>query len=161
MALSAQQQLFVEEYLRTFNATDAYLVAYPGVKRNSATSNGYRLLHNNAEITELIQLRLSEAAMSANEVLMRLAEQARGAHSDYIQEDGTIDVARMVKDGKAHLIKKISYTKGRKEYEFYDVQAALVQLGKHHKLFVDRQEVENTGKVQINVVYDDADSKTT
>ena len=27
MALSAQQQFFVEEYLRTFNATDSYMAA--------------------------------------------------------------------------------------------------------------------------------------
>lgn len=144
MALSAKHQQFVEEYLRCFNATKAYQAVYPTVARLTAASNGYRLLKENAEIAEYVQQRLTETAMSADEVLMRLAEQARGVHSDYIQEDGTIDVARMVKDGKAHLIKKISYTKGRKEYEFYDVQAALVQLGKHHKLFVDRQEV--TGK---------------
>lgn len=144
MALSAKHQQFVEEYLRCFNATRAYQAVYPTVGRLTAASNGYRLLRENPEIDEYVQQRLSETAMSKNEVLMRLAEQARGVHNDYIQEDGTIDIAQMVKDGRAHLIKKISYTKGRKEYEFHDAQAALVQLGKHHKLFVDRQEV--TGK---------------
>lgn len=161
MALSAQQQLFIEEYLRTFNATASYLKAYPNVKRTTAASNGYRLLRENPEVDEMVQQRLSETAMSANEVLMRLAEQARGAYAEYIQTDGTIDIAQMVQDNKAHLIKKISYTKGRKEYDFHDAQAALVQLGKYHKLFVERQEVENTGKVQIHVVYDNADSSTT
>ena len=144
MALSAKHQQFVEEYLSCFNATRAYQAVYPSVGRLTAASNGYRLLRENPEVAEYVKLRLSEAAMSADEVLMRLAEQARGAHSEYIQEDGTIDIESMVKKGKAHLIKKISYTKGRKEYEFHDAQAALIQLGKHHKLFVDRQEV--TGK---------------
>jgi phage terminase small subunit len=144
MALTAQQQAFAEEYLRTFNKTDSYLAAYPSAKRSTAASNGHRLLKENAEVAEYVQLRISETAMSADEVLMRLAEHARGAHSAYIREDGTIDIEGMVKKGKAHLIKKISYTKGRKEYEFHDAQTALIQLGKHHKLFVDRQEV--TGK---------------
>lgn len=123
--------------------------------RLTAASNGYRLLRENPEVAEYVKLRLSEAAMSADEVLMRLAEQARGAHSEYIQEDGTIDIESMVKKGKAHLIKKISYTKGRKEYEFHDAQAALIQLGKHHKLFTDK--VEMSGDIDIAFVNVDVD----
>ncbi len=159
MALSAQQQLFIEEYLRTFNATASYLKAYPNVKRTTAASNGYRLLRENPEVDEMIQQRLSETAMSANEVLMRLAEQARGDIGEYIvKDDGnlTIDIESAKEAKRTHLIKKLTqrrFVRTTDDYrdeettitiEMYDAQAALVQLGKHHKLFVDRQEV--TGK---------------
>ena len=63
--------------------------------RLTAASNGYRLLKENPEIAEYVQQRLTETAMSANEVLMRLAEQARGDIGEYIVKDGgsfTIDI---------------------------------------------------------------------
>ena len=153
MALSAQQQFFVEEYLRTFNATDSYMAAYPNAKRNTATSNGYRLLKENPEIIELVQVRLSEAAMSADEVLARLAAEARGDIDDFLDDDGNFDLDKARKAKKTGLIKKLktkttTRTVGEMEvktteveFELYDAQAAKALLGKHHKLFVERQEV--------------------
>lgn len=150
MALSAQQQLFIEEYLRTFNATASYLKAYPNVKRTTAASNGYRLLRENPEVDEMVQQRLSETAMSANEVLMRLAEQARGNMGDFIRatSDGsfTFDLSNADEAQKLGLIRKATKTVrriGAMEIEeisvdLYDAQAALVHLGKHLDLFSDK-----------------------
>lgn len=159
MALSAQQQLFIEEYLRTFNATAAYRTAYPNVKRTTAASNGYRLLRENPEVDEMVQQRLTETAMSANEVLMRLAEQARGDIGEYIVKDGgslTIDIESAKEAKRTHLIKKLTqrhFVRTTDDYrdeettitiEMYDAQAALVQIGRYHKLFTDKAEI--TGK---------------
>ena len=77
MALSPKHRVFCEEYLKTWNATDAYQAAYPKSSRETARRNGSRLL-TNADISEEIQRRVDEQTMSANEVLSRLAEQARG-----------------------------------------------------------------------------------
>ena len=138
MALNSKQQMFVNEYLKCYNATQAALVA--GYAEGSAYAHGHKLLKN-AEIKEAISQRLSESAMSADEVLMRLAEQARGEHSKYISDEGYVKIGDIVKDGKAHLIKEIEEAKdGTKKYKFYDAQSALNTLAKHHGLLTDKME---------------------
>jgi hypothetical protein len=74
--------------------------------------------------------------MPANEVLSRLADIARGDMSDFVSfVEGVrlpiIDFAGAQRAGKFHLVKKLKYTdQGGVEFELYDKQAALVQLGK-------------------------------
>lgn len=52
--------------------------------------------------------------------------------------------------GITHLIRKVGYDKfGRPEVEMHDPQAALVQIGRHHGLFVDRQQVETPEALQL------------
>jgi hypothetical protein len=101
-------------------------------------------------------------AMSADEVLARLTVQARGNLSPFfrVTEDGHIefDFSGPEAVDHMHLIKKI-HTKRKRlltgdpkhpdewehewvEVELYDAQAALVQLGKFHRLFAD-QEIRN------------------
>lgn len=161
MALSAKHQLFVETYLQKFNSTDAYLAAYPNVNRATAASNGYRLLKENVDVIESVQTRLSEAAMSADEVLMRLAEQARGDIGEYLRHDPStddvlIDLPKAMEAQKTRLIKKLTQkrtTRTMKDdseieevvisIEMYDAQAALGMIGKKHGLFVDRSENRN------------------
>lgn len=150
MALSAKHQQFVEEYLRCFNATRAYQAVYPTVGRLTAASNGYRLLRENPEVAEYVQQRLSETAMSADEVLMRLAEQARGSMGDFIRvtPDGsfTIDLTEAESSQKLGLIRKVTKTVRRfgdteieeATIDLYDSQSALVHLGKHLDLFSDK-----------------------
>lgn len=152
MALSTKQKVFIEEYLKTFNATQAALAA--GYSPDTAYNIGYENVRKR-EIAEAISKRLSEKAMSADEVLMRLAEQARAAYSDAIDEDGTVDVAKLVSTGRAHLIKAIKFTEsGKKNVEFYDAQSALQLIGKHHKLFTDVSETKHSGKLEIEYVND-------
>jgi hypothetical protein len=90
--------------------------------------------------------------MSANEVLDRLAEQARAAYSAYLTVDG-VDLQRMVDDGKAHLIKGIKDTQYGRVIEFHDAQTALVTIGKHHKLWTDN--VQQSGEIIVKVQYGD------
>lgn len=130
--LNDKRKVFVEEYLKSWNATDAARIAgyaYPNVE-------GSRLLAN-ASIAAEIKARLTDKVMSADEVLVRLSEQARGEHANYISATGFVNVPLMVAEGKAHLIKGIKETQFGKVIEFYDAQAALVHIGKHHKLFVE------------------------
>ena len=164
MALKGKQVLFVEEYLKTFNATEAAKAA--GYSPKTAYSIGWENLRK-PEIAEAIKRRLSETAMTSDEVLMRLADQARGDMGIFLAKDGdriTIDLVGMKEAGKAHLIKRITQTTRRRttkdateeeattSLELYDAQAALVQIGKHHKLFTDKLEVENNGPIPIMIV---------
>jgi phage terminase small subunit len=201
MALSAKQQLFIDHYLISYNATEAALRA--GYSEKTAYSQGARLLKN-VEISTAIDERLSESAMRADEVLRRLAEQARSEHARYIvnhprldmvqmaldgkgdlipaviDEHGNIDVAQMARDGvlelyapyihtstyvdldamrqdgMMHLVKGVKQTKEGLQVEFYDAQSALQLIGKHHSLFVDRQEVtgKDGGPIETTVKHD-------
>lgn len=144
MGLTPKQQVFVNSYLATWNASEAARrasYANPG-------QQGHRLLKN-VEIAEEIKRRLDDQTMTANEVLVRLTEQARGVHTDYISATGSINVPLMVAENKTHLIKGIKETQFGKVIEFYDSQAALVHIGKHHGLFSDK--IEHSGSVDLVV----------
>lgn len=76
MSFTKRQQLFVNEYLQSFNATQSAKAAGYSGNDNTLAQRGHELVRN-SKIAELISQRLSESAMSADEVLMRLAETAR------------------------------------------------------------------------------------
>ena len=139
---SQKERVWLEEYLKCWNATEAARRAgYKWPRRIGSRKLG--------KFSGDIQERIDQLVMSANETLIRLSEIARGAWSDYIQEDGNIDVARMVQDRKAHLVHKATDTKYGKSVEFCDMQHALVQIGKHHGLFMDKH--EHKGEIVVRM----------
>jgi phage terminase small subunit len=132
MPLSNKQQVFVAEYLKCWNATEAARRA--GYSEKYLHTNASKLLQNTT-IVEEIEARKAELMMSADEVLIRLTEQARSEYTDYIQANGTVNIVQMIADGKQHLIKGIKHTLYGINYEFHDAQSALVHIGKHRGLF--------------------------
>lgn len=159
MALSQKQAAFIDEYLIDFNATQAAIRA--GYSEKTAYSQGQRLLKN-VEIEELIKSRVSERTMSADEALLRLAEQARADYSQYLisesiyDDEGNleamrqgVDLTRMIEDGKAHLIKAIKKTQSGTNIEFHDAQSALFKIADVHSL--TKQVIEHSGQLDINV----------
>ncbi len=91
--------------------------------------------------------------MGADEVLARLAEQARAEQAEFINAGG-VDLAGLVVAGKARLIKGMKETKYGTDIEFYDAQAALVHIGKNLGLFKDSKEIP---EIKINVSLKDPD----
>jgi hypothetical protein len=75
VTLSNKQRVFVETYVRTWNATQSAIAA--GYPEQSAYSQGSRLLKN-VEVKAEIALRLEDLTMSPAEVLARLTNHARG-----------------------------------------------------------------------------------
>jgi phage terminase small subunit len=143
--LTKKRRAFVEEYLRCWNATEAARRA--GYSDRTARSQGQRLL-TYVDIQDLVKARLAEKAMSADEVLTRLASMARAEYTDYLREDGTVDLDAMLKDGKGHLIKGTKWDRqGNLVVEFYDAHAALVDIGKHLRLFSEQYDVNLQGKL--------------
>jgi len=142
MALSSKQQIWLDAYLQTWNATEAARRAGYAHPRQE----GARLL-SNAVMQEEIKSRLAEMTMTADEVLVRLGEQARADYADYINEVGSVDLAGMKRDDKMHLVKGVKPSKYGLVVEFYDAHSALVQIGKHHKLFTDG--VDISGELEL------------
>ena len=153
MALTDKQAAFVEEYLICFNKTKAAIAAGYSVK--ASRSVGCDLIRK-PEIAEAISQRLAESAMTADEVMMRLAAHARGDIDDCLDEDGRFSLKKAREAKKTSLIKKMRIKETKRvidetevitqevELELHDAQAALQLIGRHHKLFVDRTEL--TGK---------------
>jgi phage terminase small subunit len=153
--LKARQQAFVEHYIECLNAAEAARRAGYSVK--TARQQGSRLL-SKVDIRQAVEARLAEIAMGPNEVLARLSEMASSSMEDFINADKlgvrVVDLRRAAQRGKLHLVKKVSETQHGLAIELHDPQAALVQLGRYHKLFVDRQEHTgaNGGPIQLEDV---------
>ena len=147
MSFSKKQQAFIEEYLRTWNATKSAIAA--GYSEKTAYSIGQENL-NKPEIKAEIDKRVDENAMTTNEILSRLADIARSNFEDIIEYDENghkqvgIDVAH--KNKKLHLIKSIIPTKEGTKYEFHDPIKALELLGKTKGLFTDKLDVTTKGE---------------
>jgi phage terminase small subunit len=156
MELTDKQRIFVEEYLTCWNATEAARRA--GYDANEATlrSIGSENL-TKPNIKALIDQRMKEKALSADEVLARLADIARGTLDDFLSVDRRgrikIDLIKARKAGKMHLLK--SYGKGKQgeKIELYSAIEALQILGRHLQLFVDRTEISgpNGGPIAFDL----------
>jgi phage terminase small subunit len=153
VALTGKQRAFVEEYLKCWNASEAARRA--GYSARDADSRGCKLLKL-ANVRAVVQARLEERAMETDEVLAQLAEQARGNLGDYLivegeegKEEVRFDLARLVRDGKGHLLRAVTVNKVR--IEFYNAQAALGLLAKHQGLFREQkeQDEENSGTISL------------
>jgi phage terminase small subunit len=131
MGLTKKQRVFIEEYLQCWNAAEAARRA--GYSERTARNQASRLLAK-ANIQEEVQKRISDKAMSADEVLQRLVKQRT-----------TITQKKDGDEEENHWI----------EVELHDAQAALVHLGRHHKLFTERQEItgKDGGGLRIEVEY--------
>ena len=140
MGLTNKRKIFIEEYLKTWNASEAARRA--GYKHPGVT--GCKLLKN-AKIAEEVQQRLDEKKLDADEVLRRLGDIARTDLGPYIESDSMgrvgVDIEGLKKAGLTHLIKGITPTKHGARIEFHDAAQALQLIGKHHKLFTEKHEV--------------------
>ena len=113
--LTGKQLAFALEYPKDFNSTKAAIRA--GYSVASAHITGHRNIRN-AKIWARIEKEFAKHAMSLEEVLTRLTAQARG------------DLPTSESDTP-----KGPTTR-------HDTRAALELLGKYHKLFVDRLEID-------------------
>ena len=155
--LSPQHQQFINEYikLKCSNATEAYCRVYPKSSRDAARAHAARLVANGI-ISAEIKRRVSEETMSANEVLIRMAEHGRGDIGEFIN----LGPEEIKQSGKSHLIKKFTRTittSVKKDFEsttesftveMYDALAAKQLIGKHHGIFT---ESEKSVEVDISV----------
>jgi PBSX family phage terminase large subunit len=146
--LTDKQRVFVEEYLTCWNATEAAKRA--GYSPDTAYSIGWENLRK-PEIKALIDQRMKEKAMSADEVLARLSDQAGASMDDFLTTSGRgfrVDIGKGKKAGKLHLIKKVTKGKNGTSIELVDQQSALIQLGKRHRLFNGEEEKKVSSETQ-------------
>jgi len=155
MALRNRQLVFCEGYLRTWNATQAAKDA--GYSPRTARAMGCENL-TKPDIQAYIQKRLAEMKMSADEVLLLLADQARASLKPFVRitDEGFMyfDFSQPEALNHLHLIKKVRSKRTRRiqagqewedevvEVELHDSQVALKLLGQHHKLFTEEMDMQ-------------------
>ena len=173
--MTEKQKLFADEYLIDLNATRAYKAVYKSCKKDeTARVNGSRLL-TKANIQNYIDKRMEERAqrteITQDKVLKELAKIGFADIKDYLEyktvqsvishhEDGEpiIDYRQIVDvidsaEVDTSVIQEVSIAKdGTFKFKLYDKQKALVDIGKHLGMFVDKQEskVDTTIKIELS-----------
>jgi len=96
---------------------------------------------------KLTERQIERRRMSPGEVIARLSDHARGSMSDFlsIEDDGAarVDLQKAERTNRLHLIRRVRLGEKSVEIDLYDAQAALVHLGRHYRLFVDRVQTED------------------
>jgi hypothetical protein len=150
--LTDKEEKFLKAYLE-FEWTNVKCAEYAGYAGNyNQLSKLADQVLKRPRVREVI-LKAAGNVMPASEVLSRLTTQARSVYADYIDEDGRVDLVRLKRDGRMHLIKAIRPGKYGNTIEFMDSQKALELLGKYYALWTDR--VEEAREVTLKVVYED------
>jgi PBSX family phage terminase large subunit len=141
------------------NATRAWMKLHPKTPYDSAKATASAFL-TNLNVRAEIKRRMTERAMSAEEVLYRLGEMARAEIHPFIRIDDDGFIYFNFSDPNAqeylYLIKKIKTKRERRidgrgensetwegewvEVELHDSQRALELLGKYHKMFGDKEQ---------------------
>jgi phage terminase small subunit len=166
--MTPMQTLFVEEYLKDLNATQAAIRA--GYAESGARTEGTRLLAN-ADIAEAITAakaeRSKQTGIDAAWLLKRLADEADADLNDIYDEAGGL---RPVKDWpliwRKGLVGGIKAIEERdeegnvvgmiREVKLSDRVKRLELIGKHIDVQAFREQVAHSGGVTVNVTSEDA-----
>lgn len=101
-------------------------------------------MHKNISLSDEVRAQL---LVQINDLKKRI---------DMVKErDIRLDIEKAKAAGKLHLIKKLKPGQYGMELELYDAHAALVDIGRAHKLFIDKTEQETSGQLEVHVVYED------
>lgn len=139
--LTVKQQAFANYYIELGNATDAYLKAYPNVKKEAtARAAGSRML-TNVSVKSYIDSRMeelkSERVADQQEILELLTAIARG--------ETTSATLRGIGEGAQTIDEDMPPTTAER------IKAAEL-LGKRYRMWVDK--VETDGKTKVVIVDD-------
>lgn len=146
--MTEKQKIFADEYLIDLNATRAYRVAYPSVKKDeTARANGSRML-TNANVAEYIAERMQErqkrTEITQDRVLEELAAIAFAKATDYAEVKGECVKIKDTDTLDEQQIRAIAGIKEGKygiELKLNDKEKALELLGRHLGMFKDKLEV--------------------
>jgi phage terminase small subunit len=146
--VTKKQKIFADEYLIDLNATRAYKVAYPSIKKDEiAAVNGSKLLRN-TKVADYIQKRMQDrqkrTEITQDRVLEELAAIAFARATDFAEIKGGCVIIKDTSGLSEQQIKAIAGIKEGKfgiELKLNDKEKALELLGRHLGMFKDRLEV--------------------
>ena len=146
--MTEKQKIFANEYLIDLNATRAYRVAYPSVKKDETAAAAATRMLRNVKVAAYIQERMRErqkrTEITQDRVLQELAAIAFAKATDYAEvEDGQVIIKDTVNldEQQVKAIAGIKEGKYGIEVKLNDKEKALELLGRHLGMFKDRMEV--------------------
>lgn len=155
--LTEKQRKFCEEYLIDLNATKSAIRA--GYSEKTAMEQGYQLLQKTSvqeEIQRAMDERSKRTEITADRVLQELAHIAFDDIKNYLDfypdPESKYGMRIDVKDSReidTRNVAEVSIGKDGFKFKNYCKDHALVNLGKHLKLFTEKQEIEVSGSVQF------------
>lgn len=169
MGLSNRRhQAFISElFLCGMKQVEAYQRVYPKSSYDSARANAARLIAIDS-ISEEITRRMKEKQLSADEVLARLGDMARGDVADFVGIERPSDLLNEEYRGKTHVIKKfkrhVTTTRTQSksggesetineytELEMYSALDALEKVGRNFALFTDNVQHSSSADDPLHV----------
>lgn len=151
--MTEKQKIFADEYLIDLNATRAYRVAYPSVKKEqTAASAAARMLRNvkvAAYISERMEERQKRTEITQDRVVQELAAIAFARATDYVEirSNGTNSVVVIkptmeLSEEQVRAIAGIKEGANGIEIKLNDKEKALELLGRHLGMWNDKINVE-------------------
>lgn len=170
-AMTPKQQRFVDEYLIDLNATQAAIRA--GYSARTAHATGHENL-SKPEIAAAIQAAMDERAkrteITADRVLQELAKIGFSDIRKLFTPGGNLLPVSDLDDEAAACLSSIEITTRKvrggsddeveevSKVKLWDKRAALVDLGRHLKLFTDKVEHNGPNGAALEVVFKRASS---
>lgn len=146
--MTEKQKIFANEYLIDLNATRAYRVAYPSVKKDETAAAAATRMLRNVKVAAYIQERMRErqkrTEITQDRVLQELAAIAFAKATDYAEvENGQVIIKDTVNldEQQVKAIAGIKEGKYGIELKLNDKEKALELLGRHLGMFKDKLEV--------------------
>lgn len=146
--MTKKQKIFADEYLIDLNATRAYRVAYPSVKKDETAAAAAARMLRNVKVQEYISERMQErqqrTEVTQDMVVKELAAIAFARATDYAEvKSGTV----RIKDTDALSDQQIGAISGIKEgangieIKLNDKEKALELLGRHLGMWNDKLDI--------------------
>lgn len=155
--MTKKQKIFADEYLIDLNATRAYRVAYPSVKKDeTAAQAGSRMLRNvkvQEYISERMQERQQRTEVTQDMVVKELAAIAFSRATDYAAvKGGTVCIkdTDSLSDEQIRAIAGIKEGKNGIEIKLNDKEKALELLGRHLGMWNDKLDI-NTPAIDDSI----------
>ncbi|MGN8944812.1 terminase small subunit [Bariatricus sp. HCP28S3_E4] len=147
--MTDKQKIFADEYLIDLNATRAYRVAYPSVKKDeTAAQAGSRMLRN-VKVAKYISDRMKErqerTEVTQDRVVQELAASAFAKATDYVEIRGgrvVIKDTSQLEDNQIRAIAGIKEGANGIEIKLNDKEKALELLGRHLGMWNDKLDIK-------------------
>lgn len=157
--MTEKQKIFADEYLIDLNATRAYRVAYPSVKKDETAAAAAARMLRNVKVQEYISERMQErqqrTEVTQDMVVKELAAIAFARATDYVEIRsngvcGTVVIkpTTNLSDRQIRAIAGIKEGANGIEIKLNDKEKALELLGRHLGMWNDKIKVD--GEVTTN-----------
>ena len=151
--MTEKQKIFANEYLIDLNATRAYRVAYPSVKKEqTAAVNGSKLLRNTKVadyVAERMKERQKRTEVTQDRVIEELAAIAFAKATDYvvIKANGPVAMVMIkptdeLSEDQVRAIAGIKEGANGVEIKLNDKEKALELLGRHLGMWNDKLDIK-------------------